>query len=181
LTYSKLTYSGPDKNQRTKINRALDRWGAFEFFKDKTLLITRQDAKKKGLVWLVNNNIAELMTHMADPPFSLGLAIGELRKEFIPSIAGADLFARYGKRSKFYVVVNEKAEKLVLYGRDIMGESVMEASSDLAENELVIMVNTSFDAIAIGRTRFLGSSLFKSGRVTITNISDAGYYLREEG
>ena len=176
-----MTYCKPDKTERTKINRALDRWGAFEFFKDKTFLITQRDDKKKVLVWLVNNNIAELMTHMTDTPYSLGLAIGELRKEFLPSIAGADLFVRYGKRNKYYVVVNEKAEKLVLYGRDIMGESVVEASSALAENELVILVNTSFDALAIGRTRFSGSSLFKKGRVTISTIADAGYYLREEG
>jgi len=177
-----LTYCKPGKNERTKINRALNRWGAFEFFKDKSLLITRKDDnKKKILVWLVNNNIAELITQTADPPYSLGLSIGELRKEFIPSIAGADLFVRYGRRNKFYVVVNEKAEKLVLYGRDIMGESVVEACSALAENELVILVNTSFDAIAIGRTRFSGSSLFKKGRVTIATIADAGYYLREEG
>jgi 60S ribosome subunit biogenesis protein NIP7 len=96
-------------------------------------------------------------------------------------MAGADLFARYGKRNKFYIVVNEKAEKLVLYGRDIMGESIVEASDTLAENDLVILLNTSFEAVAIGRTRFSGSSLFQKGRATVTTIADAGYYLREEG
>jgi ribosome biogenesis protein Nip4 len=59
-------------------------------------------------------------------PFIAGLAIGELKKQFMPSIEGADLFARYGKRNKFYIVVNEKTEKLVLYGRDIMDESMVE-------------------------------------------------------
>ena len=114
-------------------------------------------------------------------PFSLGLAIGELKKEFLPLMAGADLFARYGERNKVYIVVGEKAENIVLYGRDIMGESIVEASETLDENELVIVLNTTFEAIAVGRTRFAGKSLFQSGRVTVTTIADAGYYLREEG
>jgi ribosome biogenesis protein Nip4 len=175
-----LKFRHPDKNERTRINRALDRWGAFEFFKDKSLLVTQKDDTKKVLVWLVSNTIEKLMIPMTHS-YSLGLAIGELRKEFVPTIAGADLFARYGKRNKFYVVLNEKAEKLVLYGRDIMGESVVEASTALAENELVILLNSSFDALGIGRTRFSGNSLLEKGRVTFTTITDAGYYLREEG
>ena len=176
-------YCKPTRDERTKINRALDRWGAFEFFKDKGLMIQKDD-KKKGVVvvYLVTDNIEELMMriHMMQP-FSLGLAIGELKKQFLPSIAGADLFARYGERNKFYIVVSEKAENLVLYGRDIMGESIVEASDALGENDLVIVHNTASEAIAVGRTRFAGKSLFQSGRVTVTTIADAGYYLREEG
>lgn len=166
-----MKFRNPDKSERTRINRALDRWGAFEFFKDKSLLVTQKDDTKKVLVWLVSNTIEKLMISMTHS-YSLGLAIGELRKEFVPTIAGADLFARYGKRNKFYVVLNEKAEKLVLYGRDIMGESVVEASTALAENELVILLNSSFDALGIGRTRFSGNSLLETGRVTITTITD---------
>jgi 60S ribosome subunit biogenesis protein NIP7 len=174
-----LIYCKPDRSERTKINRALDRWGAFEFFKDKVIILQKDDSKKV-MVCLVNEKIEELMTSMIHP-YSLGLAIGELRKQFIPSIAGADLFARFGKRNKFYIVVSETAEKLVLYGRDIMGESIVEASDTLGENELVILLNTSHEAIAIGRTRFSGSSLLQKGRVTVTTLADAGYYLREEG
>ncbi len=174
-----MIYCKPDRDERTKINRALDRWGAFEFFKDKVLILQKDDTKKV-MVCLVNSKIEDLMADMIDP-YSLGLVIGELRKQFIPSMAGADLFARYSKRNKFYIVVNENAEKLVLYGRDIMGESIVEASDNLTENELVILLNTSFEAIAIGRTRFSGSLLLQKGRVTVTTIADAGYYLRDEG
>lgn len=176
-----MIYFKPNRNERTKINRALDRWGAFEFFKDKVLVLQKDDTKKKIVVCLVNEKIEELLMAGMISPYSLGLAIGELGKEFSPSIAGADLFARYGKRNKFYIVVSEKAEKLVLYGRDIMGESIVEASEALAENELVILLNTGHEAIAIGRTRFSGKSLLQKGRVTVTTLADAGYYLREEG
>lgn len=176
-----MIYFKPNRNERTKINRALDRWGAFEFFKDKVLVLQKDDTKKKIVVCLVNEKIEELLMAGMISPYSLGLAIGELGKEFSPSIAGADLFARYGKINKFYIVVSEKAEKLVLYGRDIMGESIVEASEALAENELVILLNTGHEALAIGRTRFSGKSLLQKGRVTVTTVADAGYYLREEG
>jgi 60S ribosome subunit biogenesis protein NIP7 len=164
----------------TKINRALDRWGAFEFFKDKALMI-RKDHKEEVVVYLVTDGIEEMMMRQMVQPYSLGLAIGELKKQFIPSVAGADLFARYGMRNKFYIVVSDQAEKLALYGRDIMGESIVEASDAINENELVIVLNKALDAIAVGRTRFTGSSLFQKGKVTVTTIADAGYYLREEG
>jgi 60S ribosome subunit biogenesis protein NIP7 len=173
-------YCKPARAERTQINRALDRWGAFEFFKDKAFLIEK-DGKKKVVVCLVTDRLEEMMMIRTTNLYRSGLAIGELKKQFIPSIAGADLFARYGERNKFYIAVSEKAENLLLYGRDIMGESIIEASDALHENELVIVLNKWFEAIAVGRTRFAGRSLFQKGRVTVTNIYDAGYYLREEG
>jgi ribosome biogenesis protein Nip4 len=169
----------PAREERTQINRALDRWGAFEFFKHKPLIIQEVGTKKK-IVCLVTGGIEKAIQVMEDP-YSAGLAIGELKKRFIPSIAGADLFARYGERNKYYITVGEKAENLVLYGRDIMGESIEAASDALDENELVIVLNIAFEAIAVGRTRFAGRSLFQKGRVTVSTIADAGYYLREEG
>jgi ribosome biogenesis protein Nip4 len=169
----------PAREERTQINRALDRWGAFEFFKHKPLIIQEVGTKKK-IVCLVTGGIEKAIQVMEDP-YSAGLAIGELKKQFIPSIAGADLFARYGERNKYYITVGEKAENLVLYGRDIMGESIEAASDALDENELVIVLNTAFEAIAVGRTRFAGRSLFQKRRVTVSTIADAGYYLREEG
>ena len=168
----------PTREELTQINRAFDRWGAFEFFKHKPLIIQEVGTKSK-LVCLVTDGIEKAVQVM--DPYSAGLAIGELKKHFIPSIAGADLFARYSERNKYYIMVGEKAEKLVLYGRDIMGESIVEASDALDENELVIVLNKALDAIAVGKTRFAGRSLFQKSRVTVTTIADAGYYLREEG
>ena len=168
--YRKLT-----REETTLINRALDRWGAFEFFKGRSLMI-QENGKK--LVCLVPG---ELESVVQMQPYLAGLAIGELKKQFVPSMAGADLFARSGKRSEFYITVNENAEKLVLYGRDVMSESIVEASDMLGENELVIILNSRLEAIGIGRTRFAGRSIFQKGRVTVTTVADAGYYLREEG
>lgn len=168
-------YRKPTRDESTLINRALDKWGAFEFFKGR-LLMMKENATK--IVCLMPAEL-EVITQMQ--PYLAGLVIGELKKQFVPSMAGADLFARSSKRNKFYIIVNENAEKLVLYGRDIMGESIVEASDTLGENELVIVLNSRLEAIGIGRTRFAGRSLLQKGRVTVTTLSDAGYYLREEG
>ena len=158
----------------TRINRALDRWGVFEFFNGMSLVI-QENGKKT--VCLVPDDLEEFT---AMRPFAMGLAIGDLKKEFVPSVAGADLFSRSGKRNDYYVVVNENAEKLILYGRDVLGDSIVMASELLDENELVIMLNEKLEAIGIGRTRFAGKSLLQKGKITITTLADAGYYLREE-
>ena len=71
-----MIYCKPDRTERTKINRALDRWGAFEFFKDKVLILQKDDLKKI-MVCLVNDKIEELMGSMIHP-YSLGIVIGEL-------------------------------------------------------------------------------------------------------
>jgi 60S ribosome subunit biogenesis protein NIP7 len=167
-------YRKPTRQERTMINRALDRWGVFEFFKSKSIMIDENDSR---IVCLVPNNLESVLSMQ---PYGAGLAIGELKKQFMPSMAGADLFARSGKKNEFSIVVNDTAEKLVLYGRDIMGESIVEASDTLPDNELVIILNGTLEAIGIGRTRFAGKSLLQKGRVTVTTVTDAGFYLREE-
>lgn len=170
-----MTYRKPTREETTLINRALGRWGAFEFFKGRSLMIQENGGKTVCLV------PGELEAVVQMQPYLAGLAIGELKKQFVPSMAGADLFARSGRRNEFYVTVNENAEKLVLYGRDVMGESIVEASDALGENELVIILNGRLEAIGIGRTRFAGRSLLQKGKATVTTLMDAGYYLREEG
>jgi 60S ribosome subunit biogenesis protein NIP7 len=170
-----MTYRKPTREEKTVINRALDKWGVFEFFKDKSLTV-QENGKK--VICLVQKELEELVVM---DPFAMGLAIGELKKEFVPSVAGTDLFVRSGKKNRYYVTVNENAEKLVLYGRDVMGDSIIEASNMLDENELVAILNDKGEAIGIGRTRFAGRPLLQKGKITITTIADAGYYLREEG
>lgn len=168
-------YRKPTRQEMTLIKRALDRWGVFEFFKDRSLMIQENHYRTVCLVPRELESVVKML------PFVAGLAIGELKKQFMPSMAGADLFVRSGKKKAFCIIVNENAEKLVLYGRDIMGQSILEAPDMIADNELVIILNIRHEAIGIGRTRFAGRSLLQKGRVTVTTIADAGIYLREEG
>lgn len=158
-----MTYRRPTREERTLINRALDRWGAFEFFQDKVILVEDSNKGSRQVCLVPQGIIIESAIVQAQPYFA-GLVLGELRKEFMPSMQGADLFARVCRRNEYYVTVNKNAEQLVLYGRDVMGDSIVEASDRLGENEVVILLNAKQEAIGIGRTRFGGKSLLQKGR-----------------
>jgi 60S ribosome subunit biogenesis protein NIP7 len=172
-----VTHRSPTRDERTAINRALDRWGAFNALSGGTFLI-KEEGKAKT-VCLASPQAGESAVSLQ--PRYAGLPIGELAKQFLPTLAGADLFARSGGSGRYYVSVKENAEQLVLYGRDVMGESIVRAEGDLDENELVIITNRGGEAIGIGRTRFTGKGILQNGRVTITTVADAGRYLRDEG
>ncbi len=173
-----MKHREPTRQEMTLINRALDRWGVFEFFRDKIILLAEEEGQSTK-VCLLPANLEPLLENLE--PYFAGLAIGELKKQFTPTMPGADLFARVTNSGRFYITVSENAEKLVLYGRDIMGDSIISASDDLDENELVILLNDKRNAIGVGRTRFAGKSLFQKERITVTTLLDAGLYLREEG
>jgi 60S ribosome subunit biogenesis protein NIP7 len=169
-------YTKPAREETTAINRALDRWGAYKALSKSTFMIKEGKPRK---VCILSPALAEQAAALQ--PYSAGLEIGELGKQqFVPTVAGASLLARSGGSGRFYVRVGENAEKLVLYGRDVMGDSILEAAPDLDENELVIITNKRGEAIGIGRTRFAGKSLLQKGRITITTLADAGRYLRDE-
>ncbi len=176
-----MTYRRPTREERTLINRALDRWGAFDFFQDKVILVGDSNKGSRQVCLVPKGIIIESAIVQAQPYFA-GLVLGQLKKQFMPSMQGADLFARVGRRNEYYVTVNKNSEQLVLYGRDVMGDSIVEASdSRLGENEVVILLNAKQEAIGIGRTRFGGKSLLQKGKITVTTLADAGYYLRGEG
>jgi len=170
------------RQEKTLINRAFDRWGVYEALADKTLLLQekRYDGSRRMMICLIAQDLESIVVN-TQPDFA-GLIIGRLKKQFMPSMAGVDLFARIGQKNKFYITVNENAEKLILYGRDVMGESILGSISDeLDENNLVVLLNTRQEAIGIGKTRFSGRLLLENDKVTVTTLVDAGYYLRKEG
>lgn len=175
------------RQEQTLVNRAFDRWGVFDALKEQTLLV--HAAGSINMVCLVSPELASALVRMdstieESEPGAAGLAIGELgKKQFTPTLAGANLFARASgmeKKRRYYVKVGQNAEKLVLYGRDVMGDSIIDASPELGENELVVLVNAGGEGIGIGRTRFSGRAILQKGRVTITTVADAGSYLRDE-
>lgn len=170
-----MKHRNPTRDERTMISRALAVWGVFDALKDGAFLI-REDGKSRQ-VCIVTPELEAAAAGL--DTLLCGLAIGELAKHFQPTMEGADLFARLSGGGTNYLAVADNAEKLVLYGRDVMGESVLTAG-DIGENELVIITNRAGEAIGVGRTRFAGKSMMQKGKVTVTTLQDAGRYLREE-
>jgi 60S ribosome subunit biogenesis protein NIP7 len=169
-----MTYRKPSREERTAINRSLGRWGAYDALKGRTFLI-REESRK---VCMISHELEEIVLRLQ--PDYAGLEIGELAKQFMPTVAGASLLARVSGGGRFYVRVTEKAENLVLYGRDVMGDSITDAATEIDENELVVIANSRGEAVGVGRTRFAGRALMQKERVTVTTLADAGRYLREE-
>lgn len=196
---AQMSFRNPSRQELTLIRRALDNWCVFDFFAGKRLIL-KDDFKgtsRRTKVCVVSEGLYSLLLpfiglrNVANTkiPTSVGLAIGEMGKQFTPTLEGADLFARVATRKNSvpfpYIVVNDTAEKLVLYGRDVMGESILSESSKnsgielLKENQLVILLNSSSQAIGIGRTRYSGK-LLRNRMISIKTLRDAGRYLREE-
>ncbi|NPA62883.1 MAG: hypothetical protein GXN95_04955 [Methanococci archaeon] len=97
--------------------------------------------------------------------FSVGNVFGEIRKDFKLSLEGFSLISDQIVNN--YAVVNEKAEELFLYGRDIFKNSILE-------------INGSGRIAVFNKNReFLGIGFF-DGKM-IKNIKDKGWYLREGG
>lgn len=126
------------------------------------------------------------MTSENTPISHIGMLVGHLkRRNFVPSMTGADLIARVGSNYPF-VLVNQTAEALVLYGRDIMYCSIKEYGNINNKNNNVILIILNENRVAIG----LGITLMSFGKnnqhisnkkIAIRTLADAGYYLRNEG
>ena len=145
-------YRKTTREELTTLKRAFDRWGIFDYIKDKVVLIKEEENSKMREVYLLPIGL-ELMVINSQPSYG-GLMVGEIKKNFLPSMQGADLIARVSKKFP-YITVNEIAEKLILYGRNVLGQSIVETTEMLNENEVVILLNVKREPIGIGKTTLL--------------------------
>jgi ribosome biogenesis protein Nip4 len=99
-------------------------------------------------------------------PYTVGLYLGEIKRgRFLLGLEGAALL---GPHTDKKVVVNKKAEQLVLYGRDVLHKSVLKLPPGLKPQEKCLMVNEDGEVLGIGRVE----------RDCIKNLLDRGWYLR---
>ena len=173
-------FRAPTREELTQLRRSFDRWGIFEFMEVQILILNHDRLFNKKEVHLTTKTSQSILDLKTLQSYQVGLEIGELRnKKFIPLLPGAEIIARYSVNFP-YVVVNEIAEGLVLYGRDILGESVVEVSNRLNQNKTVIILNKNRESLGVGRTRFSGEALFQKGEATVYTLCDAGMYLRNQ-
>ena len=171
-------YRKPTRHELTTLKRAFDKWGVFEFFKDKSILIKETKSLTIREVHFLSNAIEKIA--LLEQPSYAGLMIGELKKHFSLSMQGADLVSKISKQFPD-IIVNEAAEKSILYGKNVYSRSIISTSSILNENEVVIILNQKQEAIAIGKTRFGENLLLQNDKIAVTTMIDAGFYLRSEG
>ena len=160
------------REEKTVVNRFFGKWDLFDYFKDKNLLIREGKVRE---IFMMTGDAKSLA--LKNDPYLVGIKLGELRKQVSLDLEGAQIFAQNTSKKK--IVVTDQAEALVLYGRDVFGQSIVSHSNDFEENEVVLIMNKHGDAIGIGRTRYGAEKIQKEG-VTVTTITDRGWYLREE-
>lgn len=165
------------RQELTILRRAFNKWGVFDLFIEKTVLI-KEDHHKTRKVYLLSSELEVII--LSRQPNYAGLKIGELKKNFLPSMEGADLIARVSKKFP-HIIVDEIAERLILYGRSVLGQSIVGGTENLSENEIILLLNRNREPIGIGRTKYSGKYLFQIDKDTVTTLVDAGHYLRSEG
>ena len=165
------------RQELTILRRAFNKWGVFDLFIDKTILI-KEEHHKTRKVYVLSSELEVII--LSRQPYYAGLKIGELKKNFLPSMEGADLIARASKKFP-HIIVDEIAERLVLYGRSVLGQSIVGGTENLNENEIIFLLNRNREPIGIGRTKYSGKYLFQIDTDTVTTLVDAGHYLRSEG
>ena len=137
---------------------------------------------KDSKVYICSNKEQEEMAIRLQPSYS-GICIGEINnKKFKPNLNFADIIVNQSKELNYpYIVLEENGSKLALYGRDIMGKSIIDYSKDIKENQTLLILNQTKEVIGIGRSRYNNNLLTQNDKITIDNIQDIGTnYLKNE-
>jgi 60S ribosome subunit biogenesis protein NIP7 len=108
-----------------------------------------------------------------------GLKLGEVGRKLRLTVEGAFLLV---KKKKKRVYVNDRGEMLFLYGRDIFSESVVKATEDIRENDIVFVCNRAGDILGLGKSRYSADKLrsVEKERIVVENLVDRGEYLRRK-
>jgi ribosome biogenesis protein Nip4 len=106
--------------------------------------------------------------------FSVGVYLGEERREFQPTSALIDLLARQGGPR---VTVDTKAAGLFLYGRDVLMSSAQ--PTDAEPGTLVFVQNQEGDVLGYGKLLAKHDRRLRN-KVYVKHLLDRGEYLRRE-
>ncbi len=116
-------------------------------------------------------------------PVIIGLKIGTIKnKKFFPGLNFAEFVVKHNRNMDYpHVIINTKAENLIVFGRDIMGSSILSFFKDIKENQQLIILNPNKEVIGLGKSRYSGSLITQPNMITIDTIQDIGtYYLKNE-
>ena len=104
---------------------------------------------------------------LRDNIFSMGVHVARLcGGEFKPLLGLLNILR--GKLKRGYVIVNQKSERVFLYGRDILPEGIIELKPSGCKGLLVVL-NEKLEPLGWGK--------ISSGGV-VKNLIDLGWYLR---
>lgn len=154
-----------NSEERSAVYRLVNKLGADgeKIFKNKKL-VAMLDGRKE--IFVTNLTVLCILNKLKKTPYSVGLFIGEIRRRsFILGIEGGSIISAHAKKK---VSLDDKAEQLFLYGRDVFTESALGGSNS---EGICLVANKNSEFLGIG---------MKRGNV-IKNLNDKGWYLRRGG
>ena len=115
---------------------------------------------------------------------SAGLYFGFIKKgNFFLSLESAEFLYKHDIFSDFKrFYVNEKGEKSILYGNNILKNMVIKPPSNLQKQDFLLVFNEIDEIIAIAQSKVENINLqqLKSNDIVAINLNDKGLYLRKK-
>lgn len=142
--------------------------------------------EKFPLIYLITNKQREIIERIdaKEKITSGGLYFGFLKKgDFFLSLEGAEFLYKQEIFKEFKrIYINEKGEKSILYGNNILKNMVFRLPDNLEENDFLLVLNKKEELIAIATSQTNSKNVqkLKSNEVIAVNLSDKGYYLRKK-
>ncbi len=133
------------------------------------------DRDGERTVTAASMDLAELPIEVLAGSDHIGLRIGTLEDDgFRMDLQAAVLLSEVSRRQT--VRVNEHAARLFLYGKQILGSSVLSHAQGVRYGDACIVVNPRWEALGIGEV--IGP--FRGKGPAVDPIYDLGTYLRDQ-
>jgi len=206
-----MTFRNLTNAEETILKRSFNNWGIFEIFKTLRILIRtlfldavisdpkhtltlgysngteftepEKTIKRTEEVFVHSNIKYDNTLFNKIHPVIVGLKIGTIKnKKFSPGLNFAEFVVKHNKNMDYpHVIINTKAESLIVFGRDIMGSSILSYFKDIKENQQAIILNHNKEVIGLGKSRYSGRLIIQPNVITIDTTQDIStYYLKSE-
>ena len=136
-------------------------------------------------IFLVSRAVSKIINNLriTSNILSAGLYFGFLKKgKFFLSLEGTEfLYNSSVLTDKTRIILNERGEKSVLYGNNILKGMVQELPSNLQETDFLLLCNEKKELIGIAASRcaYLTYKKLNPEDLIAINLIDKGYYLRK--
>ncbi|MHA1628605.1 MAG: NIP7 pre-PUA domain-containing protein [Candidatus Heimdallarchaeota archaeon] len=113
-------------------------------------------------------------------PYSIGITFGEIKnRKILLSLGGAEELCTISRKK---LKINETAEQLFLYQRDILSKSIIEYPTHVNKGQKILVTNPQGDCLGVGQLLLSREEVAKvenAERIAVKNLKDLGWYLRK--
>ena len=140
------------------------------------------DSKFPSIFLISKDQLKLLLTIKNDKIISAGLYFGFIKKgNFYLSLEGAEFLYNNNLFSDLKRIhLNDKGEKSILYGNNILKRMVFKESSNLQKEDFLLVFNKLNEVIAIAKSivNYQNISNIEPNKIIAINLNDKGVYLR---